>query len=223
MPAHLKRNLLAGVLLVGSMGAGCAGVDRDNPFDPAAPTQVSLTRDAAITLAVPLPKALATVVDSLVARLDVPDAPTVIKNLTYDTPLGPALLTIGALSPGGGITLTIEGYDLDGRLILTGTQSDITIAANDTTRVSIDLRLTIDLEDPDDGDTVDDGSGDGSGDDTTDPTDGGDAGAGDDTGTDDPAVDDGTDAGTDTGDTGADPGADTGEATGSDTGEPSSG
>ena len=142
------------------LALGCNSLERNHPLDPSA--AVAGDEGAALTLSVPLPKPLATVVDSLVARLDVPNAPTIIKELTYETPLGPALLTIGALSPGSGVTLTIEGYDLDGRLILTGTQTNITIAADDTTRVSIDLRLAIALEDlqPDDGGDTGDGGAD---------------------------------------------------------------
>ncbi len=176
------RRLLTASLIAGLVcGFGCAGLERDNPFDTDG-TASQAAPEAALTLAVPLPKALATVVDSLVAHLEVPDTPTVIKELTYDTPLGPALLTIGALSPGGSVTLTIEEYDLDGRLILSGTQTDITIAANDTTRISIDLRLTID---PDETDSPDTGSDTGDG--STDPGDGTDPDSG---------------TGTDTGDTG---------------------
>ena len=143
------------VLLCGLfLAVGCSSIERNNPLDPS--SSAPDDEEAALTLSVPLPKPLATVVDSLVARLDVPNAPTIIKELTYETPLGPALLTIGALSPGSGVTLTIEGFDLDGRLILTGTQTNITIVTDDTTRVSIDLRLAVDLEDlqPDEGDAI---------------------------------------------------------------------
>jgi hypothetical protein len=209
------RSLLTASLFVGFVcGIGCAGLERDNPFDADTSIESEVAPEATLTVAVPLPKALATVVDSLVAHLEVPDAPTVIKELTYDTPLGPALLTIGALSPGGGITLTIEGYDLGGRLILAGTQTDITIAANDTTRVSIDLRLTVDLDEIDGPDTGAD-AGDGGDDTGADPGDGTGSDTGSDTG------DGGADPGDtgDSGDTGADPGTDTGDGTGSDTGD----
>lgn len=118
---------------------GCHALQRDNPVDPGGAAPAA----EALSLVVPLTKALATTVDSLVARLEGPDMTPVVKLLDYDTPLGPARLTIGAVSPGSGRTLTVEGYDQQGRLILFGQQRNITIAAGDTTRVSIDLRLQI--------------------------------------------------------------------------------
>lgn len=194
-PVHvMRRCALLGILVA---GWACTGLERDNPLDPSSSAEQSET--STLSLAVPLPKILATVVDSLVATLEIPDAPTVVKELSYDTPLGPALLTIGALSPSTGVTLTIEGFDLDGRLILSGTQTDIIIVADDTTRISIDLRLAIPLDELDTG-----------GDPTGGDTGGGDTG-GEDTG--------GTD-GTDTGDTG---GTDTGDTGGTDTGDGTTG
>jgi hypothetical protein len=53
---------------------------------------------------------------------------TVVKPLEYTSPVA---------------TLTIEGYDHSGRLILSGERRDITIVTGDTTRIVIDLRLTI--------------------------------------------------------------------------------
>lgn len=140
---------LTHLLLVLCLVLACQTAERDNPVDP----QVSADGEGAnLALVVPLPKLLATVVDSLVARLSAPDIPTVVKPLIFTTPTGPAVLTIGAVAPGTGRTLTIEGYDLTGRLILAGERRDITVAVGDTTRVNIDLRLTIDpseLEQPD--------------------------------------------------------------------------
>ncbi|MDA0334035.1 MAG: hypothetical protein O2782_02605 [bacterium] len=144
-------------LLAFSCVLGCHSLDRDNPVDPAGepavePGVIAGADGASLSLVVPLPKALATIVDSLVARLSGPDVPTIIKSLDYPSPLGPATLTIGAISPGSGRTLTIEGYDLTGRLILAGERGDITVVTGDTTRVTIDLRLTIDpttLDKPD--------------------------------------------------------------------------
>lgn len=146
-PVHvMRRCALLGILVA---GWACTGLERDNPLDPSSSAEQSET--STLSLAVPLPKILATVVDSLVATLEIPDAPTVVKELSYDTPLGPALLTIGALSPSTGVTLTIEGFDLDGRLILSGAQTDIIIVADDTTRISIDLRLAVPLDELDTG------------------------------------------------------------------------
>jgi len=134
---------------------GCHALDRDNPVDPAADDPIADNGEGAgLSLVVPLPKALATVVDSLVARLSGPDILTVTKPLDYHSPLGPATLTIGAISPGSGRTLTIEGYDLTGRLILSGERNDITIVTGDTTRITVDLRLTIDPADLDKPDTT---------------------------------------------------------------------
>ena len=131
--------------------AGCHALDRDNPVDPA----IGDGGDrAGLSLVVPLPKALASVVDSLVAHLSGPGMVTVVKALDFPTPLGPATLTIGAVPPGEGRLLTIEGYDLTGRLILSGERANITIVTGDTTRISIDLRLTIDPSELDVPDTT---------------------------------------------------------------------
>ena len=139
---------LPGVLL---LLLACQGLERDNPVDPSAADDEAA--GSSLSLAIPLPKALATVVDSLVARLEGPDMVPVVKPLDYPSPLGPATLTIGALSPGEDRTLTIEGYDLTGRLILSGSRSNITVVTGDTTRITIDLRLAVD---PDELDTPDD-------------------------------------------------------------------
>jgi len=139
---------LPGVLLL----LACHGLERDNPVDPVVAPDADPPADtggSSLHLAIPLPKALATVVDSLVARLEGPDMVAVVKPLDYPSPLGPATLTIGALSPGQGRTLTIEGYDLTGRLILSGSRSNITVVTGDTTRITLDLRLAIDPEDLD--------------------------------------------------------------------------
>ena len=131
--------------------AGCHALDRDNPVDPA----IGDGGDrAGLSFVVPLPKALASVVDSLVAHLSGPGMVAVVKALDFPTPLGPATLTIGAVPPGEGRLLTIEGYDLTGRLILSGERANITIVTGDTTRISIDLRLTIDPSELDVPDTT---------------------------------------------------------------------
>jgi hypothetical protein len=142
--------------LVLSCYLGCHAIDRDNPVDPAGVDQAVAggRQSAGLTLVVPLPKTLATVVDSLVARLSGPDMTPVVKPLVYPSPLGPATLTIGAISPGVNRTLTIEGYDLTGRLILSGERRDITIVVGDTTRITIDLRLAIDPSELDKPDTT---------------------------------------------------------------------
>jgi len=130
---------------------GCHALDRDNPVDPAAGDGGG---GAGLSLVIALPKALSTVVDSLVARLSGPGMIPVVKPLDYTTPLGPATLTIGALSPGSDRTLTIEGYALTGRLILSGQRDDIHIITGDTTRITSDLRLTIDRSELDEPDTT---------------------------------------------------------------------
>lgn len=125
----------------------CHSVERDNAVDPAVQAD-----GQGLFLVVALPKPLTTVVDSLTARLEGPDMPTVVRPLVFLTPAGPATLTIGTVSPGSDRVLTIEGYDLTGRLILSGERRNITIVTGDTTHVSIDLRLVIDpgeLEGPD--------------------------------------------------------------------------
>ena len=149
----VTRSGILFLLLALALGshAGCHTLDRDNPVDPA----IGDGGDrAGLSLVVPLPKALASVVDSLVAHLSGPGMVTVVKALDFPTPLGPATLTIGAVPPGEGRLLTIEGYDLTGRLILSGERANITVVTGDTTRISIDLRLTIDPSELDVPDTT---------------------------------------------------------------------
>ena len=65
---------------------------------------------------------------------------TIVKELDH-SPLGPATLVIGAISPGSGRTLFIEGFDIDGELIVTGVARNIEVVVGNTTRVSISLQL----------------------------------------------------------------------------------
>ena len=151
----MRSGVLFLILLAFAFGGlGCRSLARDNAVDPAVDNGLDAETGAGLSLVVPLPKALATVVDSLVARLTGPDMVPVVKPLDYPSPLGPATLTIGAVSPGSGLTLTIEGYDLTGRLILSGERGDITIVTGDTTRIAIDLRLAIDASELDEPDTT---------------------------------------------------------------------
>jgi hypothetical protein len=121
--------LLLAVLLC----AACSAPERDNPLDPA-------TGGASLSLAIPLPKYLADVVQKVVARLEGPGMQPIVKELDHP-PLGPATGTIGAIPPGTGRILTIEGFDLAGELIFKGEKRDLAIAAGDTNRVEIDLVL----------------------------------------------------------------------------------
>ena len=107
------------------------------------------SRAAGIHVAVPIPKALVVVVDRVVATLDGPGVQTIVKELTV-TPLGPATGTIGALPPSTGLTLTLNGYDLDGELLFSGQRRGISIAAGDTTRITVELILVqeIPIDDP---------------------------------------------------------------------------
>lgn len=95
---------------------------------------------ASLHLTIPLPKYLAEVVQRVVARLEGPGMEPLVKELDHP-PLGPATGTFGAITPGTGRILTIEGYDLAGELLFRGEERDITIAAGDTTRVELDLVL----------------------------------------------------------------------------------
>ena len=65
---------------------------------------------------------------------------TIVKELDH-SPLGPATLVISATSPSSGRTLFIEGFDIDGELIMTGVARNIEGVVGDTTRVSISLQL----------------------------------------------------------------------------------
>ena len=137
MTTAFYRRLAAAFLVF--TGLQCGSLERDNPVDPSGPREES--RDTqTLTLVVPLPKTLASVIDSIVAKLTGPDMIPIVKELDH-TPQGPATLTIGAISPGSGRTLRIEGYDLQGRLIMMGEVNNIDIVVGDTTRVTINLVL----------------------------------------------------------------------------------
>jgi len=125
--------LFAGVLAAFSL-AGCGSLERDNPLDP------QRRETAVLSLAIPLPKYLADVVQKVVARLEGPDMQPITAELSHP-PLGPATGTIGAIPPGTGRILIVEGYDLQGELLFRGERRDITIKARDTTRVEIELVL----------------------------------------------------------------------------------
>lgn len=127
--------LLLAALLALSLCGGCGAPDRNNPLDPG-----KQGAGASLHLNIPLPKYLAEVVQRVVARLEGPGMQPLTKELDH-SPLGPATGTIGAIPPGSGRTLTIEGYDLAGELLFRGEQRDITIVAGDTTRVELDLVL----------------------------------------------------------------------------------
>ena len=182
----MKISFLFLILLTCSQ---CGPLERDNPLDPAAPDQVhssvegattGMEPSAALTLTLPLPKPLIIVIHRVVATLTGPDFQPIIKELTV-SPIGPAFGTIGTIQPGQSRSLTLEGFDLEGNLLFTGSQNDITIVAGDTARVEILLELTQPLP-PSDGTTEepDDGT------DTEEPDDGGtteEPGDGTDTGT----------------------------------------
>ena len=178
----------------------CGPLERDNPLDPATPDQVSLFAEeetmglepsAALTLTLPLPKLLIIVIHRVVATLTGPDFQPIIKELTV-SPVGPAFGTIGTIQPGQSRSLTLEGFDLEGNLLFTGSQDDITIVAGDTARVEILLQLTQPL--PPDGGTTDEPDDGGT---TDEPDDGGTIDEPDDGGTTD-EPDDGTGDGGDT-------------------------
>jgi hypothetical protein len=134
MPAlRSGSRLLLAALLGGFLCLGCGAPGRDNPLDPA-------DQRASLRLSVPLPKYLAEVVQRVVARLEGPGMQPIEKELDHP-PLGPATGTIGAIPPGAGRVLTIEGYNLAGELLFRGEKRDIAIVAGDTTRVEIDLVL----------------------------------------------------------------------------------
>ena len=209
----MKISFLFLILLTCSQ---CGPLERDNPLDPAAPDQVhssvegattGMEPSAALTLTLPLPKPLIIVIHRVVATLTGPDFQPIIKELTV-SPIGPAFGTIGTIQPGQSRSLTLEGFDLEGNLLFTGSQNDITIVAGDTARVEILLELTqplppsdgtteepddgTDTEEPDDGGTTEE-PGDGT--DTEEPDDGTDTEEPDDGGTtEEPG--DGTDTGT---------------------------
>lgn len=127
-------HLLLAALLSIFLGTGCSAPERGNPLDPAN------HQSASLTLSIPLPKYLAAVVQRVVARLEGPGMQPLVKELDHP-PLGPATGTIGAIPPGIGRVLTIEGYDLAGELLFKGEKRDIAIVAGDTTRVELVLVL----------------------------------------------------------------------------------
>ena len=120
----------------------CSHQERDNTLNPESPGQAS--QEASLSMFLPLPKPLVVVVHRVVATLQGPGIQTVVKDLDL-SPLGPASGTIGALPPATGLTLTLQGFDLDGALLFKGEQRDIAINAGDTTRVNIELILVQDI------------------------------------------------------------------------------
>lgn len=122
------------LLLAAYFQISCDALERDNPLD------ADGQETAVLALVVPLPKYLADVVQKVVARLEGPDMAPIVKELSRP-PLGPATGTIGAIPPGIGRILTVEGFDLQGELLFRGERRDLTIRARDTTRVEIDLVL----------------------------------------------------------------------------------
>lgn len=133
-PHPSNSRLLLALLLAAFACCGCGAPERDNPLDPAN------REGASLTLAIPLPKYLADVVQKVVARLEGPGMEPLVKELDHP-PLGPATGTIGAIPPGIGRVLTIEGYDLAGELLFRGEKRGIAIVAGDTTQVELDLVL----------------------------------------------------------------------------------
>jgi hypothetical protein len=158
----LKRSReLVTALAVVALISQCGSLDRRNPADPV----VGSTEQPspALSLLVPVPKALVSVIDSMIAILEGPDM-TTIEKVVGHSPNGPGLLTIGAIPPGSDRTLTIRGFDHQGQLIMEGVKSNITIAEGDTARITINMTLAEgfsqddevpeDPEDPDDPDAV---------------------------------------------------------------------
>ena len=118
----------------------CGPPDTSRPTDSGPAEQEAA--GSALELSFPLPKALVSVVDSLVAVLEAPGRPTITKQLEH-SPLGPATLTIGAISPGSGYRLTISGYDHARQHILHGEQDGIAITVGDTLHLTMVLTLLI--------------------------------------------------------------------------------
>ena len=116
----------------------CGSLERSNPADPVAESAETSTQ--ALSLLIPVPKPLVSVIDSMVAILEGPDMTTIEKEVSH-SPQGPGLLTIGAIPPGSGRTLTIRGFDHEGQLVMEGVQRNITIAEGDTAQVTINLTL----------------------------------------------------------------------------------
>ena len=140
----------------------CGGLERDNPIDPAGGGEAAAA--ASISFSVPLTKILLSVVHRVEAILVSAEMDSVVKELAI-SPLGPATGTIGTIPPASGYVLTLVGYDLDGNELFRGTQEEITIAAGDTTTVSIELAFTGETSNgavdsggqPGDGDSADSG------------------------------------------------------------------
>ena len=123
MNPNSKRRLA--VISLALLCSQCGSLQRDNPLDPSASPSEN-GEAPTLSLVIPLPKELARIVDRIVARLEAPDMTAIVKELDH-SPLGPATLTIGAISPGSGRTLIIEGFDIDGQLILIGEKQNIEI------------------------------------------------------------------------------------------------
>jgi hypothetical protein len=139
----LKWQAVLGVALL--LGA-CGSLERSNPVDPGA-VDGGDSNGQTLSLVVPVPKPLVSVVDSLVAVLSGPGMSSIVKQLER-SPLGPATLRMGAVSPGTERILKIEGYDHAGRLILEGERRNITITAGGTTAITINLNLLEGVNDP---------------------------------------------------------------------------
>ena len=135
------------LVVVASLLPGCGGLERDNPADPGRLQEPDRSSGNTLSLVVPLPKPLVSIIDSLVAVLSGPGMVPIVKQLDH-SPTGPATLTMGAVSPGTGRTLVIEGYDHDGLLIFEGERRNISIVASDTTIVTINLNLLEGVNEP---------------------------------------------------------------------------
>ena len=116
----------------------CGSLERRNPADPA--VEPVETPGPVISLSIPVPKPLVSVIDSMVAILEGPDMTPIEKEVDH-SPLGPGLLTIGAIPPGSGRTLTIRGFDHDGQLVMEGMKNNITISEGDTSRITLNMSL----------------------------------------------------------------------------------
>ncbi len=148
MKTHLKHTigLPATTAIAVLVIVACGSLERDNPADPGGVSPEGSSFNT-LSLVVPVPKPLVSVIDSLVAVLSGPGMTPIVKQLEH-SPLGPATLTMGAVSPGTGRTLTIEGYDHDGALIIEGERRNISIVAGDTTSITINLSLLEGVNEP---------------------------------------------------------------------------
>ena len=124
----------------------CGSLERNNPADPGG-GEPAESNGNTLSLVVPIPKPLVSVIDSLVAVLSGPGMAPIVKQLEH-SPRGPATLIMGAVTPGTGRMLKIEGYDHDGLLIFEGERRNISITAGDTTAVTINLTLTEGVNEP---------------------------------------------------------------------------